>query len=119
MGGNPVACAAGSAAFDVIADGLLHHVEHMGDHLRGRLRAVQRDLPDVVVDVRGVGLWCAIELSVDANPVVARLQERGVLVGSVLNQAGTIRIMPPLVIGTEEIDEFIDTLSGTLAEIGR
>ena len=119
MGGNPVACAAGCAAFDVIADGLLHRVQRMGGHLRDRLRAVQHDQPDLLVDVRGVGLWCAIELSVDANPVVARLQERGVLVGSVLNQAGTIRIMPPLVIGTDEIDEFIGTLSVTLAEVDR
>ena len=117
MGGNPVACAAGIAAFDVIAEGLLDHVVTTGEHLRSELRALQAERPELLVDVRGLGLWCAIELSVDANPIVARMQELGVLVGSVLNQSGTVRIMPPLVITAEQIDEFVGVLRQVLAEV--
>lgn len=117
MGGNPVACAAGIAAFDVIADGLLDHVHAAGEHLRSRLRDLAAEVPALLVDVRGRGLWCAIELSVDANPIVARMQELGVLVGSVLNQAGTVRIMPPLVITFEEIDLFVEVLQKVLNEV--
>lgn len=117
MGGNPVACAAGIAAFDVIADGLLDHVHAAGEHLRSRLRDLAAEVPGLLVDVRGRGLWCAIELSVDANPIVARMQELGVLVGSVLNQAGTVRIMPPLVITFEEIDLFVEVLQKVLNEV--
>lgn len=117
MGGNPVACAAGIAAFDVIADGLLDHVDVAGKHLRSRLWSLAGAMPDLLVDVRGRGLWCAIELSVDANPVVARMQELGVLVGSVLNQSGTVRIMPPLVITFEELDRFVDVLAQVLGEV--
>lgn len=117
MGGNPVACAAGIAAFDVIADGLLDHVEAMGERLRGRLRDLATAHPDLLVDVRGRGLWNAIELSVDANPVVGRMQELGVLAGSVLNQSGTVRIMPPLVISAEEVDRFVDVVATVLDEL--
>ncbi len=119
MGGNPVACAAGIAAFDVIADGLLDHVEVAGKHLRAELWSLAEAHPDLLVDVRGRGLWCAIELRVDANPVVARMQELGVLVGSVLNQSGTVRIMPPLVITLEEIDRFVAVLQQVLDEVAR
>ncbi len=117
MGGNPVACAAGIAAFDVIADGLLDHVVATGEHLRAELRSLGEDFPWLLVDVRGLGLWCAIELSVDANAVVARMQELGVLVGSVLNQSGTVRIMPPLVITRDEIDRFVAVLREVLGEV--
>lgn len=116
MGGNPMACAAGIAAFDVLADGVLEHTRTTGEYLRERLWALAEEF-DVLVDVRGKGLWCAIELSVDANPVVARILELGVLVGSVLNQSGTVRIMPPLVITTEEIDRFLTVLRTALAEV--
>lgn len=116
MGGNPMACAAGIAAFDVLADGVLEHTRTAGEYLRARLWDLAADF-EVLVDVRGKGLWCAIELTVDANPVVARMQELGVLVGSVLNQSGTVRIMPPLVITTEEIDQFLTVLGQALSEV--
>lgn len=116
MGGNPLACAAGIAAFDVLADGLLEHTTRAGEHLRARLEEL-RATHEVLVDVRGKGLWCAIELSVDAQPLVNRMQELGVLVGSVLNQSGTVRIMPPLVITLEQIDHFVSVLATVLAEV--
>lgn len=115
MGGNPVACAAGIAAFDVIADGLLDHVLDVGEYLRGRLRSLQEEF-DVLVDVRGKGLWCAVELAGDGQAFAVRMEQRGILVGSVLNQSGTVRIMPPLVITRAELDRFVDTMRDVLAQ---
>lgn len=117
MGGNPVSCAAGIAAFDLLADGLLEHTREVGSYLKGELEALASEFPGLLVDVRGRGLWLAVELSVDANPVVGRLQELGVLAGSVLNQSGTIRIMPPLVITRDEVDHFVATLRTVLGEL--
>ena len=118
MGGNPVACAAGIAAFDVIvSEGLLEHTERTGVYLRERLESVRAQYPDLVAEVRGRGWWCAFELTVEAQPVANQLQERGVLVGSVLNSAGTIRVTPPLVISPAEIDVFIGVLRGVLESI--
>lgn len=116
MGGNPVACAAGIAAFDTILnEGLLEHATTTGAYLLERLESVRSQFPDLVIDVRGKGLWCAFELSVDAQPVANALQDRGVLVGSVLNSSGTIRVTPPLVISPAEIDVFIGVLRTVLA----
>lgn len=116
MGGNPVSCAAGIAAFDVmVRDGLVEASARRGEHLRARLREVQAEHPDRVVDVRGRGLWCAFEVAGDGNAVARALQERGVLVGSVLNSAGTVRVTPPLVVSEAEIDLFAATLRDVVA----
>lgn len=118
MGGNPVACAAGIAAFDVIeGEGLVARSAELGAYLRERLASVQGQFPDLVVDVRGRGLWCAFELAVPAQPVAEAMQRRGVLVGSVLNSEGTIRVTPPLVVTPAEIDVFIGVLRAVLLQV--
>jgi acetylornithine/N-succinyldiaminopimelate aminotransferase len=118
MGGNPVACAAGIAAFDtIVAEGLLEHATKTGGYLIERLESVRSQYPELIIDVRGKGLWCAFELSVDAQPVANAIQDRGVLVGSVLNSSGTIRVTPPLVISPAEIDVFIGVLRTVLEEL--
>lgn len=115
MGGNPVACAAGIAAFDVIErDGLVERSAVRGEYLRERLGSVRDQFPDLLVDIRGRGLWCAFDLSVPAQPVVEAMQERGVLVGSVLNSSGTVRVTPPLVVTPAEIDVFVGVLRAVL-----
>ncbi|MEO3785448.1 aspartate aminotransferase family protein [Actinocorallia sp. B10E7] len=118
MGGNPVACAAGIAAFDVIEnEGLVARSAELGTYLRERLESVRGQFPDLLVDIRGRGLWCAFELSVPAQQVADMMQERGVLVGSVLNSEGTIRVTPPLVITPAEIDVFIGVLRTVLGRL--
>ncbi|GAA1951395.1 aspartate aminotransferase family protein [Microbacterium aquimaris] len=116
MGGNPMSCAAGIAAFDVmVRDGLVEASARRGEHLRARMSEVQAEYPERIVDVRGRGLWCAFEVAGDGNAVAGALQERGVLVGSVLNSAGTVRVTPPLVVTEAEIDRFAATLREVIA----
>lgn len=117
FGGNPVACAAAVAAFDVIAEeGLVERAAELGEYLLERLASVQGQFPDVVTDVRGLGLWCAFDIAPAeaAQPLVAELERRGVLVGSLLNSSGTIRVAPPLVVTAAEIDVFIGSLRAAL-----
>jgi acetylornithine/succinyldiaminopimelate/putrescine aminotransferase len=117
FGGNPVACAAAVAAFDVTErDGLVARAAEVGAYLLGRLESVRGQFPERVSAVRGKGLWCALDLAdgAAAQPLVEELQRRGVLVGSVLNSAGTIRVTPPLVITPTEIDVFIGALRAAL-----
>ncbi|MDX6739629.1 aspartate aminotransferase family protein [Actinocorallia sp. A-T 12471] len=118
MGGNPVACAAGIAAFDVIErEGLVARSAELGDYLRDRLDSVRGQFPDLLTEIRGRGLWCAFEVSVPAQRVAVAMQERGVLVGSVLNSEGTVRVTPPLVITPAEIDVFVGVLRAVLRDI--
>jgi 4-aminobutyrate aminotransferase-like enzyme len=122
FGGNPVACAAAVAAFDVIeSEGLIERGRLMGDYLRRKLQSVRDQFPHRVVDIRGIGLWYAVDIAPEeqAQPLVDLLADRGVIVGSMLNSSGTIRIAPPLIVEQGEIDVLIGALRGALADQGR
>ena len=120
FGGNPVSCAAAVAAFDVIEkDGLVERAGEIGKYLRGGLRSVQQDHPGTLVAIRGIGLWCAFDIDPAelAQPLVEEMARRGVVVGSMLNSEGTIRVAPPLVIERAEIDSFVEVLSSSIAAL--
>lgn len=119
FGGNPVACAAAVAAFDVIErDGLLAASERVGASLKARLERTMALFPEYVLDVRGKGLWLAVDVPVDlVRTIVAELERRGVLVGSMLNADGTIRIAPPLIIAEAEVDVLVGALRATLLDL--
>jgi acetylornithine/N-succinyldiaminopimelate aminotransferase len=110
FGGGPVACAAALAALDVLDDpALLEHVEEMGALLADGLR----ELPGVQ-HVRGRGLMLAAEVGFDAPALVKRALTEQALV---LNATGptTVRFLPPLVVGEDEIAEALRRLGELLA----
>ena len=120
FGGNPISCAAAVAAFDVIEkDDLVERARELGDYLRRGLHSVQGEHPEVLVRIRGLGLWCAfdVEPTEIAQPLVEDMARRGVVVGSMLNSAGTVRVAPPLIIGRAEIDRFIGVLGASIAAL--
>lgn len=116
FGGNPVACAAAVAAFDVIEENdLLEASRTKGNELKRRLETTMEQFPEFISDVRGHGLWLAIDLPPDLTmPIVREMERRGVIVGSMLNSDGTVRIAPPLTVAEAEMDVFIGVLRATL-----
>jgi 4-aminobutyrate aminotransferase-like enzyme len=107
-GGNPVACAAGLAVLDVLAEeGLQENARVVGDHLMESLRAI--DHPSIV-DVRGAGLFLGIELrgGGEASEIVNRLRHRGILAGTDGPRHNVIKIRPPLVFTREDADFFAE-----------
>ena len=112
--GGPVVAAAAHAALDVIEEpDLLARVAERGERLADGLRA----LPHVAT-VRARGLMVAADLDVDAPPVVARaLREERLVV----NATGprTVRLLPPLIVGDEEIDDALARLGRVLVRAGR
>jgi acetylornithine aminotransferase len=136
FGGNPVACAAALATLDVIEALLGGHVDKVsarladGLHeLRGRLvgrstwappRADDADglLPGT--EVRGAGLWYALDLGEEA-PATAKQAAlaalgRGLVVNPVTDTA--LRLAPPLVVTEEEVEEGLARLAAALEEVG-
>jgi acetylornithine/succinyldiaminopimelate/putrescine aminotransferase len=108
--GNPLVSAAANAALDVLDDpALLEHVEEMGALLADGLR----ELPGVQ-HVRGRGLMLAAEVGFDAPALVKRALTEQALV---LNATGptTVRFLPPLVVGEDEIAEALRRLHALLA----
>jgi acetylornithine/N-succinyldiaminopimelate aminotransferase len=107
FGGNPVACAAACAVVETIDDGLLEDVRQRSAQLAGALA----ELPGVS-EVRGRGLMLAAVLDREAGPVVDACRELGLLVLT----AGTdvLRLLPPLVVIEDEVDEALDVLARAL-----
>ncbi|NQV07125.1 aspartate aminotransferase family protein [bacterium] len=119
FGGNPVACAAAIAAFDIIErDGLVERAREMGDYLGAGLARLM-ETHEMLTGARGLGLWWAFDVAPDdlAMPVVKAMERRGVIVGSMLNADGTVRVAPPLIVTTEELDETLRVLDEALTEV--
>jgi len=111
--GGPVVAAAALAAFDILDDpALLARVRALGEHLRGRLEELPR-----VETVRGRGLMNAFDLVVDDGPTAPEIATRALLEQRlVVNATGprTIRLLPPLVVTEDEIDEAVARLRSLL-----
>ena len=105
-GGNPIATAAGIAAFNVIiGQDLPGHAQKMGAIIMGELEKFQAKYPKLLVDHRGRGLMIAMEFCDDEKgyEVVYEMFNRGLLVSGSLNKGEVIRIEPPLVITEEHV----------------
>jgi len=114
FGGNPLACAAALAVLETIeAENLVANAAEVGAYFLGSLRDLARRHP-AIIDVRGLGLMIAIDLSVDAGPVVDACRSGGLLINAV--QPTTLRIAPPLIVSTAEVDEAVRILDAVLAE---
>ncbi|MBO1754454.1 acetylornithine transaminase [Allobranchiibius sp. CTAmp26] len=113
FGGNPLAAAAGLAVVQTIEEqGLLAHAERLGRHLADRIRD---QAPAGVTGVRGIGLLQAITLAEPIAPAVAiAARDAGFIVNPVAPQA--LRLAPPLVLSTTQLDQFLDALPGILQE---
>ncbi|WP_306190207.1 acetylornithine transaminase [Streptomyces sp. MK5] len=111
FGGNPVACAAGLAVLDTIADeGLLENVKRQSEKLRGGVEALGHPL---VSHVRGAGLLLGIVLTGPHAPQVQQAaQEAGFLVNA--PAPDVVRLMPPLNLRDDEADAFLRALPGVL-----
>jgi acetylornithine aminotransferase len=107
FGGNPLASAAGLAVLATIeADGLLAHATSVGNHLVDSVAALDHPL---ITGVRGAGLLRAITLSADVASVVA---DRALAAGFIINAPtpDVLRLAPPLVITTVQVDSFVTAL---------
>ncbi len=113
FGGNPVACAAGIAVLEEIADEhLMPRALQMGDLLLEGLRALVADFPAVAREARGLGLMVALELNIEADPVVIAMRQRGILLNA--TDKTVLRFVPPLVIEETHIEVTLSALREVL-----
>jgi 4-aminobutyrate aminotransferase/(S)-3-amino-2-methylpropionate transaminase len=125
--GNPVACAAANAVLDVFEDGdLLARGEALGNRFTKRAREWQ-DRFDVIGDVRGLGAMRAIEMvkareSREPAPDETRritqyCYEHGLITITAGTYGNVVRVLVPLVITDEQMDEALDVLEGAIASV--
>lgn len=114
-GGNPLAMAAAEAVLDAVAnDEFLAQVRTTSERLRSRLEQFIGNYPDMFELVRGKGLMLGIKMKFETRGFVAHLRDNHHLL-TVAAGDNTLRLVPPLVIGDAEIDEFFDKLSAGAA----
>ena len=127
FGGNPVTCAAAVATIRVMEEqSLPHNAAVVGSYLRSKLEELKEKYP-VIGDVRGMGLMQAIECVEDRKTKVpdaksvARVFEetrkRGVLIGKGGLWGNVIRLGPPLIATTSDIDELVAALDGAFGAL--
>jgi acetylornithine/N-succinyldiaminopimelate aminotransferase len=109
-GGGPLACAAGQAVLDVVAnEEFLAHVRRMSERLRGALEQMIPNHDHLFESVRGKGLLLGIRMKSDSRAFVNHLREQGLL--TVAAGDNVVRVLPPLVIEDEHVAEFVERLS--------
>ncbi|MEE8215465.1 MAG: aminotransferase class III-fold pyridoxal phosphate-dependent enzyme, partial [Acidiferrobacterales bacterium] len=123
---NPVACAAASAAIEVIeAEGLLDNARELGDYALKKMQAMKAKCA-MIGDVRGLGLLMGMELvksqdtkerAVDlAEDVMYRCLAKGL--SFKLSMGSVLTLTPPLTVSQAEIDQAFDIIDECLAEVG-
>ncbi|MDP1798953.1 MAG: aspartate aminotransferase family protein [Planctomycetaceae bacterium] len=115
FGGNPLAMAAGLAAVKMIEDeNLLDNCRKMSERYRQHFSALKDELP-IIRDLRVRGVMVGVDLSISAVPAVAKCMERGVLINATHDTV--VRLLPPITITAEEVDEGFEVIADVLREM--
>jgi acetylornithine aminotransferase/acetylornithine/N-succinyldiaminopimelate aminotransferase len=116
FGGNPIACAAAVATIRTIKDDkLVENARKMGEYWHGKMQALCTKY-DFIASPRGIGLMRAVDVKHNlAGKIVEKAMNHGVL----LNALGgdTLRIIPPLVVSQNDLDEAAEKLDFALTDI--
>jgi putrescine aminotransferase len=122
FGGNPLACRAALTALQVMEDeDLATRAADSGRHLLDGLRKLAEEFPDLVAEVRGLGLMVGLEFTEDkfGGSVIFEMVKRQVIAVYTLNQPKVLRFEPPLNVETGEIESALFALKESLAETRR
>jgi predicted acetylornithine/succinylornithine family transaminase len=114
-GGNAVACAAGLSVLDELNNGLIEQVKRVGDYLGKELQKVKQNYPDIISEIRGIGLMRGVLLKIEAALLVEKLVSKRVITNAASGKV--LRLLPPLIITENEVDEFISALNQSLSEL--
>ena len=110
FGANPVVCAGANYVLDKIAnEEFLNEVERKGAYLEEKLREIKE-----VKNVRRLGLMVGIEIDGNAHDIAVKCVENGLLI---ITAKDLLRMLPPLTITKDELDEAVTILEKTLKEI--
>ncbi|MCV0366265.1 MAG: acetylornithine/succinylornithine family transaminase [Nitrosopumilus sp.] len=114
FGGNPLSCAAGTAALKALTeDGLIENSEKMGKIFREGLEKL-KEKHTIIREIRGKGLMIGIELKFEVKDILMGLIDKGVLM--LYSGRNILRVLPPLVISEDDITKVLHALDSVLTE---
>ncbi|MDX1957684.1 MAG: aspartate aminotransferase family protein [Leptospiraceae bacterium] len=115
FGGNHLAAVVAYETLKVILGReLLVNLPPLSEFLFRRLRILQAKFPSIIKEVRGRGLHIGLELNVLSRPIVEKCLEKGLIINS--TNETMIRIMPPLTVSIERIDDAMNIFESVLFE---
>ena len=104
FGGNPLAMAVGNAVLDIIfKKDFFKDVEKKGDYFQDGLKKIKDKYPNIIEEVRGVGLIKGLKMLVDNDEFIKKLMNNKML--SIKASENVIRLFPPLTVSNKELDE--------------
>lgn len=116
FGGGPLACRLSLEFFKYLEEGgLMQRVVEIGNYFRKKLRRLQRDLPEHIKEVRGLGLMVGVELNFPGKAVVNEMLQRGFLLNCTHDV--TLRFLPPYIITKAEIKALIENLAEVIPAV--
>jgi len=103
FGGNPLAMSIGNAVIDIISKkSFLQNVTKMGNYFHAELKKIQAEFPNIIKEVRGIGLMIGLQLSHDQTKFIKKLMDHQLL--TIRAAENVIRLLPPLTVKKSEID---------------
>ena len=109
FGGNPLAMAVGNAVLDVVLeDGFLDDVSRKALLMKQALASIADEFPEVVEEIRGVGLMLGLKCRVPNTELNLALRDQKLL--AVPAGENVIRLLPPLTVSDDEIREALDRI---------
>ena len=124
FGGNPVSCAVALAVLDVLQEEqLMENARQVGEHLMRELTSLQKQ-DERIADIRGSGLFIAVELLQDGEPdvsttgrIVEEMRRRGVLIGAASRDGNVLKIRPPMPFSRDNAEQFLTTFQSVIKNL--
>lgn len=125
--GNPVSIAAAQAVLNEIQGGLLDNCRTIGEYILNGFREISAGFPQCIGDVRGAGMYFAVEYVKDpltkepdaemAAKVVAELRDRRVLISTCGAEGNSLKIRPLISFKKEHADQLLSEFKGTMEKL--
>ena len=117
FGGNPLACAAGSATIEaLLEDKLVENAAALGNYFKEGL-LILKDRHKIVREVRGIGMMLAVELRFDVKNVLLDGIRNGLLM--LYSGKNILRLLPPLVMEKRTVSTALEIVDNLLLEEGK
>ena len=116
FGGNPLAMAVGNSVMDIIANKkFLKNVKNISKYFLVNLNKIKEKYPRVIKEIRGRGLLIGIQLHTDQANFIKKLMDNKLL--TIRAAENVVRILPPLNVKKNEIDQAIKIIKKVCIEI--
>ena len=103
FGGNPLAMSVGDAVIEqLFKKGFLKKVQQISKYFFSNLNALHVEFPNIIKEIRGVGLLIGIQLHEDQTRFIKLLMDNKLL--TIRGAENVVRILPPLTVKKKEID---------------